>query len=108
MKKAFYILLVVAISLAAACSKSSPEAKSAKTEAGSTQVDYKKICEHLAPLSPEAGGGNFSQTCEAKYRGYLPSCQNAEAVTDCYLKIKTWGERLACFDSCVREAKPAK
>ncbi|CAG4885242.1 exported protein of unknown function [Georgfuchsia toluolica] len=105
MKKVFFILLVVAISFSAACSKSSPETKSATTETGATQVDYKKICEHLIQISPEKTDG---LACEAKYRGFLPSCQNAEAVTDCYLKIKTWDERLACFDSCVREAKPAK
>ena len=105
MKKASFILLVAAISLVAACSKFSSEATSAKTEAGSTQVDYKKICEHLVQIAPEKAGG---LTCESKYRSYLPSCRNAEAVTECYLKIKSWDERLACFDSCERETKSPK
>ena len=105
MEKVTFILLVVVISLAAACSKSSSGTNSAINEAGSTQVDYKRICEHLFVISPEKAGG---PTCESKYRGYLPSCGNADAVTECYLKIKSWDERLACFDSCVRETKLSK
>lgn len=110
MKKSLIVLLVAAVSFTAACSKSpsSPEATPAKTETGSTQVDYKKICEHLVAIAPEAKKSELSQSCEAKYRNYLPSCRNAEAVTNCYLNLKSLEERVTCFDSCVREISPAK
>ena len=42
-------------------------------------------------------------TCEATYRSYLPACRNAAAVTECFANIKSWGERLACIDSCQRD-----
>lgn len=109
MKRAVFFLLVVAVFFAAACSKSSPEAVSGKTEAAATQVDFKKICERLVPLALEAHRETFAQTtCEAKYQGYLQACRNGAAVTECFLKIKSWDERLACIDSCVRNTAAAK
>ncbi|MCK9387722.1 MAG: hypothetical protein M0Q22_04930 [Sulfuritalea sp.] len=117
MKKSVFVLLVVAISFATACSQSSSESKSGKievaaasgkTDAEAMQVDYKKVCERLIPLSPEARRDSFSKTCESTYQKYLPSCRNSSTVTECYMKIKSWDERLACFDVCVRDTVPAK
>ena len=72
------------------------------------QVDYRKICSYLVPLSPAERRDTFAQACESTYRSYLPACQNAAAVTDCFANIKSWGERMACIDSCKRDTPPRK
>lgn len=119
MKRTTLFLLVVAVSLAAACSKSPPEATAGKpeaaaaaagkTETAATQADYKKICERLVPLALEAHRESLTQAnCETKYQSYLHTCRNGAALTDCFMKIKSWDERLACIDSCVRDTVPAK
>ncbi|MCX7162087.1 MAG: hypothetical protein NT083_03425 [Rhodocyclales bacterium] len=102
------LLLVAGISLATACSRSQPEATSGSAGAGPTQPDYKKICQHLAPLATAEKKDAFAGTCEETYRRYLPSCSNAAAVTDCFANIKSWDERLACLDSCKRDTPPAR
>ena len=101
MKEAVLILLVAA-TLVTACSKSAPPAASAKNEAETTQVDYKKICERLIPLAPEARRATFTLSCESDYRTVLPACRNAAAVNACFSGLKSWDGRLACMDSCER------
>ncbi len=107
-KTASLLLLVVGISLATACSRSQSEATSGNAGAGPTQPDYKKICQHLVPLATAEKKDSFAGTCEETYRRYLPSCSNAAAVTECFGNIKSWGERLACLDSCKRDSPPGK
>ena len=108
MKKSAIVLMVVAVSIVAACSNSSTDTASGNAGAGALQADYGKICGYLVPLSPADRRDSFAKTCESTYRSYLPACQNAAAVTDCFANIKTWDERLACIDSCKRDTPPRK
>lgn len=108
MKNFILILLLAALALVAACSKNEPAVQPAKTVPEAKSVDYKKICERMIPLSPEARRGTFAQTCEANYQTLLPDCRNAAAVTDCFVNMKAWDERLACMDSCERNSAPGK
>ncbi|MFA7280756.1 MAG: hypothetical protein WC100_11735 [Sterolibacterium sp.] len=109
MKRLTLILLVIAISVA--CSKTEPTAKPgpAETGSGSNAVDYKAICERLVSLVPASRQATFTQqSCLANYQSLLPTCSNAAAVNDCFVKLKSWDGRLACMDSCVRTAAQGK
>lgn len=108
MNKAVLILLVLAMSCVAACSKTEPAAKAPGSEAEAIPVDYKQICEHLIPMAPEARKASFAQTCTASYQSVLPACRNAAAVNDCFVNLKSWDGRLACMDSCVRTSPLGK
>ncbi len=108
MKKITFTFLIAALVLLAACSKNQPDAKPGTAAPDTAAVDYKKICERMIPLSPEARRGVFAQTCEKSYQTLLPACRNAAAVNECFGNMKTWDERLACMDSCVRNAEPGK
>ena len=108
MKKTALILLVATMSIVAACSKTEPQANPVKKEAEAQQVDYKTICEHLIPLSPESRRASFTKACEENYRNLLPACRNAAAVNACFSDLKSWDGRLACMDSCVRDPAPVK
>lgn len=101
MNRVLGFLLAAAIFLTTACSD-------APSGAAASQVDYKKICDHLVPLSPQERRDSFANSCESTYQSYLPACRNAAAVTDCFTKMKAWGERLACIDSCQRDDMPRK
>ena len=127
MTKIGIIVATLAVALVAACSKpetppnptsnSTPtSATTAATTATATAtaatdthaIDYKKICGRLQAVAPESRQASLLRSCEKDYQTLLPSCQNAAAVTDCFTNIKTWDERLACLDSCVRTSLGAK
>ncbi|MFA7269163.1 MAG: hypothetical protein WC073_07460 [Sterolibacterium sp.] len=117
MSRVVFLLLAAGLSFVAACSKTESDAKPIAAEPAAKQamsgqqampLDYQKICERLIQLAPEARKGSLPQTCEKGYREVMPACRNAAAVNECFANMKVWDERLACLDSCVRDAGPEK
>lgn len=100
------VLILLTAALVTACSKTAPDTQAA---AQAMPVNHKKICERMVALAPPARKESFTQiSCEASYQQMMPACRNAAAVNDCFTNMKAWEERLACMDSCVRDAGAEK